>query len=116
MLFRSPLLQGARIPTPAAGVDVCHGWPCSPLTPCVHASPGQVRVGEMHISSRTMSVHVELRLDTAKAIHALEFDDAGLITSSELYSELPTIIAPQMTREQRSSGKPSAGGSQPPSG
>ena len=57
----------------------------------------KVRVGQMHVSGRTMSVHVELRLESAKALHHLTFNDDGLIESSELYAEIPTDFSPQVT-------------------
>jgi len=68
----------------------------------------KVRVGEMHVSGRTMSVHVELRLDTSRALHHLQFNDDGLIESSELYSEIPTDFSPQPSV--------TAGRANPPSG
>jgi len=38
----------------------------------------KVRVGQIHVSGRTMSVHVELRLDTSHAMHHLMFNDEGV--------------------------------------
>ena len=40
----------------------------------------------MHVSSRTLTVHVDLTLDGgAKAVHKLVFDDDGLITTSDIF-------------------------------
>jgi hypothetical protein len=54
----------------------------------------KVRVGEMHVSARTMTAHVELRIDTSKAVHQLVFDDDGLIASSELFNEMAASYTP----------------------
>lgn len=59
-----------------------------------------------------MTCHVELRIDTAKAVHALVFNDDGLICNSELYSEIPQAFAPAVSP----TAGPLPAGFQPPSG
>jgi len=69
----------------------------------------KVRVGQMHVSGRTMSVHVELRLESAKALHHLTFNDDGLIESSELYAEIPTDYSPQGPHSPMGRANPPSG-------
>ena len=36
----------------------------------------------MHVCTRTRSVHVELRLESTRAMHAITIDDDGLLAAS----------------------------------
>ena len=44
-----------------------------------------VDVGTMHVSARTLSVHVDLTLKGKAAVHKLVFDDEGLIVASDVF-------------------------------
>ena len=52
----------------------------------------KVHVGTMHVSTRTLTVSSELHLEGSKAMHKLTFNEEGLVTSTELYTELPTVF------------------------
>ena len=45
-----------------------------------------MQVGVMHVSAKTCSVFVELTLAGGPALHALTFNDEGLVSSSRLFS------------------------------
>ena len=44
------------------------------------------KVGTMHVSTRTLTVHVDLKVSGAGASHKLTFDEAGLVSTSEIFT------------------------------